>query len=178
MRMLLGGVWSIMFPVRGKVRGVSWRYFSLFVIIPLAGASAWLVFDLITPLALHDPGVIASSFGVLGGLLFAHAIFVFQLRVSYDAAGVEPKADQPQEDLRVRPLIDEMFVGVLYASLIALTLTLLTSGIAATLPDDAHVAPPVATVIIFLALHLGGCVWHVVAATTTAYATLKRQKRS
>ncbi len=178
MRTLLGGVWNIMFPVRGKVRGISWRYLSLFVILPLVGAGIWLVCDLMTPLALYDPGVIAASFGVLGGLLFAHAIFVFQLRVAYDTAGVEPPTAGPQQDLRVRPLIDEMFTGVLYASLIALTLTLLASGIAATLPDDFHVAPPAATGIVLLSLHLGGCVWHVVAATTTAYSTLKRQSRS
>lgn len=176
-RKLLGGVRDIVFPSRGTVRQISYRYLLLFIVAPLVGAALWLYLDLATHVALYDPGVIASSFGVLGGLLFAHAIFVFQLRVTYDTAGVEPPAHEAQEDLRVRPLIDEMFTGVLYASLVALVLTLVTSGLAATLDPDAQVAPAAATAIVLLALHLGGCVWHVIAATTTAYSTLKKQPR-
>ena len=87
-------------------------------------------------MAIHETGVIAASFGVLGGLLFAHAIFVFQLRVSYDAANVEPSPESPARDLRVRPLIDEMFSGVLYASFVALVLTLVSSFLAATAAPD------------------------------------------
>jgi hypothetical protein len=174
---LLAGVWSIMFPKHGKVRQVSWRYVTLFLVMPILGGGAWLYLELNTDVALRDPGVVAASFGVLGGLLFAHAIFVFQLRVTYDTAGVEPSPDAPQPDLRVRPLIDEMFVGVLYASLVALALTLVTSLLAATQQPQCEVATWAATGVAVLALHMGGCVFHVIAATTTAYSTLKRQAR-
>lgn len=174
---LFTGARDIIFPRRGDTRRVSWRYLFWLIILPTLGIIGWYLLDTHTPLALKDPGIVAASFGVLGGLLFAHAIFVFQLRVSYDAAGREPEASSTQRDLRVRPLIDEMFNGVLYASLIALLLTMLTAFLAATLPAACTVPPIVAALIGGLALHLLGGVLHVVSATTTAYSVLKSQGR-
>lgn len=74
----------------------------------------------------------------------------------------------------MRPLIDEMF-GVLYASLIALVLTMLTAFLAATITAGCAVPPIVAALVGGLALHLLGGVLHVVSATTTAYGVLKSQ---
>lgn len=87
----LTGVRGIIFPRRGYARLVSWRDRFWLVILPVLGAVGWYLADAHTPLSFTDPGIVAASFGVLG-LLFAHAIFVFQLRVSYDAAGREPAA--------------------------------------------------------------------------------------
>ena len=171
---LLTGVARIIFPkVKDKTR-VSFKYLLLLILIPaLVGYFAWDA-----GLRVQDPGILATSLGVLGGLLFAHAIFVFQLRSSYDARQIEPLKDAAgnyaQEDLRVRPLIDEMFNGVLYASFIALVLTLF-SGISAAFAPEGEALDPIVTVItLVLIAHLAGCVWHVISATTTAYATLKK----
>lgn len=174
---LVSGVWNILFPQRGRIRQISWRYVTLLLVLPVLAGVVCVLAALFFGIRLQEPGVIAGSFGVLGGLLFAHAIFVFQLRVTYDASGVEPAPDAAQEDLRVRPLIDEMFVGVLYASLVALVLTFGTAFLAAT--REAHTEIPLwaATGVAVVATHLGGCVLHVISATTTAYGTLKRQPR-
>lgn len=102
---------------------------------------------------------------------------MFRLRVSYDAANVEPTSDSEQSDLRVLHLIDEMFNGVLYASVVALVLTLLSSFLAATSEPSSTVPALVAAVVAALALHLAGTVSHVISATTTAFSVLKQQPR-
>lgn len=174
---LLAGMARIVFPeVRGKTR-VSLRYLLLLVLIPATvGFLAWGA-----ELRVQDPGILATSLGVLGGLLFAHAIFVFQLRSSYDARQIEPPKDAAgnyaQEDLRVRPLIDEMFNGVLYASLVALVLTLFSGISAAFAPENEALDPTITVASLVLITHLAGCIWHVITATTTAYATLKKHDR-
>ena len=177
MRSLFRGVWDILLPRVGDTRRPSYRYILLLVVIPLAGAVGWFRLEECTTIAIHDSGVIAASFGVLGGLLFAHAIFVFQLRVSYDAANVEPQASSPQRDLRVRPLIDEMFNGVLYASFVALLLTLVSSFLAATAEAGSTIPALIAAAVVGLTLHLAGAVIHVISATTTAFTVLKLQPR-
>lgn len=174
---LFKGVWDIVYPRVGDTRRLSLRYALLLILIPIGGAVGWFYLEECTTIAIHDSGVIAASFGVLGGLLFAHAIFVFQLRVSYDAANVEPDSSSTQQDLRVRPLIDEMFNGVLYASFVALVLTLVSSFLAATAESHSTVPALVAAVVVGLTLHLAGAVIHVISATTTAFGVLKQQPR-
>lgn len=176
MLMLLQGMGNVILPSRGSVRQISYLYLTLLLLLPLAGGIGTYFLAGAALVTFWDPGVVASSFGVLGGLLFAHAIFVFQLRVSYDAANEEPSGpDVAMEDLRVRPLIDEMFAGVLYASFVALTLTLLTGALAAVQVPATPVAPVMFAVVVAVGLHLVGCVWHVLSATTTAYRTLKKR---
>ena len=178
MLILARAVLNLLFPRRGTVRQISYRYVALFILLPLAagGAMWWLSEHAI--IQIHSASVIAESFGVLGGLLFAHAIFVFQLRVSYDSAKVEPPApDAAQEDLRVKPLIDEMFNGVLYSSLIALVLTLVTAAVAAVLPQDTLVPQGLSVLIVVVGTHLVGCIVHVMNVTVTAYSVLRAQPR-
>jgi len=168
----LGVIW----PTRGRVRQISYLYFTLLIAVPVIGGVAAGFLSTAEIVQFRDPAVIASSFGVLGGLLFAHAIFVFQLRVSYDATNDEATGpDTPMEDLRVRPLIDEMFAGVLYASLVALALTLITGAVAAVQDPTAVVSPVLFGITVGIGLHLFGCVLHVLSATTTAYENLKRR---
>jgi hypothetical protein len=169
---------NVLFPKRGGLRLVSWRYILILVIAPVGAAIFGFWAFTSEVVCLVNVEVVASSFGVLGGLLFAHAIFVFQLRVAYDSANIEPEEPETQqEDLRVRPLIDEMFAGVLYSSLVALGLTLLCAAVAATQPDGRVVNSVLATLILLVATHLAGCVYHVVRLTTTAYTTLQNQSR-
>lgn len=174
---LFTGVRDILFPRVGEARRASTRYILLFIVVPLFAAVGWYFLEQYTTVAIHQTGVIAASFGVLGGLLFAHAIFVFQLRVSYDASNVEPAPDSPARDLRVRPLIDEMFNGVLYASFVALVLTLFSSFLAATAEPGSTLPAIVASVVAALTIHLAGAVVHVISATTTAFGVLKEQPR-
>ena len=70
---------------------------------------------------LTNADIIVSALGVLGGLLFAHAIFVFQLRMEYTRsvkkAILENRADSENTDLSRQ--IDELFDSVVYCSALA-----------------------------------------------------------
>lgn len=166
---LARGAWGVVFKTQlhhGRTRArVSPLYFALFLALPLAVGTLSILFGL----ELQQPSVVAASVGVLGGLLIAHAIFVFQLRVS-----LKPKSDPSAiKDRRVYDLVDEMFDGVLWSSVVALTLTLAAGAIAAFSSEGVPVNIWATGALLFVAVHLVGCLIHVINATTTAFQVLK-----
>lgn len=173
---LVASTFSVVFPRRSGRRKVSPTYLVLLVLMPAAVSTTFGLIQSKVSVAIEAPGVLAESFGVLGGLLFAHAIFVFQLRLDYARAQTERDtsgADAPQESLRVAPMIDEMSPGVLYASVVALALTLSSALLASTMADGDTVPMPASVILVLVASHLAGCVVHVIRITTVAYSQLR-----
>ncbi|WP_187976495.1 hypothetical protein [Mycetocola sp. JXN-3] len=167
---LMKGIWLVVFPrtdSNGRPRvSVSIRFLFLLALLPiLCGiVSVW------NGLEIVDPSVVASSVGVLGGLLIAHAIFVFQLRVSLMSKGKKKR----EVDNRVFELVDQMFDGVLWSSTIALLLTLVSGAIAAFLPEEHTVDRWITGAFVVLAVHLVGCLVHVITATMSAFQILRK----
>ena len=79
-----GILWQYILSLCPKIhntRSIAWKYVFREILIP--SVAAYLDFRF-SRLALNAD-IIVSALGVLGGLLFAHAIFVFELRMTYNA---------------------------------------------------------------------------------------------
>lgn len=130
---------------------------------------------------LTNADIIVSALGVLGGLLFAHAIFVFQLRMEYTRsvkrAILENRADG--ENTVLSRQIDELFDSVVYCSALALVITI-TVGISSSLGLYASMPDMMKRIFsaLFLAViaHLAGCIYRVLRTTSSAYNELRTGK--
>lgn len=125
--------------------------------------------------------IIVSALGVLGGLLFAHAIFVFELRMTYNSNLRErvKNGEIQAENLKLTRLVDDMFFSVVYSSALALGITILTAmgsslGIYNVLPDIWKKI--VSAIIVWLMTHLAFCIYRVLKITTSAYGELKKKR--
>lgn len=130
---------------------------------------------------LANADIIVSALGVLGGLLFAHAIFVFQLRMEYTRsvkrAILENRADA--ENTVLSRQIDELFDSVVYCSALALVITI-TVGVSSSLGLYASMPDMMKRILsaLFLAViaHLAGCIYRVLRTTSSAYNELRTGK--
>lgn len=157
----------------------AWKYIIPEIIIP---AVIFFV-ELICNQRLINPDIIVSALGVLGGLLFAHAIFVFQLRMSYMSAVRDriSKREADGENTQLTRMIDELFDSVVYSSALALVITILVAlgsslNLYSIMPILLHRI--VSAVVLLLIAHLTGCIYRVLRTTSSAYAELQKQKIS
>ena len=130
------------------------------------------VLSFVRKMQVGNADIIVSGVGVLGGLLFAHAIFVFQLRMAYSDAK-HRRASEASSPL----MIDQMFYSVVYASALSLIITLVI-GLASSLRlcDKKGIFPVwFSALVIFLIAHLAGWVWYVISITASAYRDLIKE---
>lgn len=164
------------FPKGRKEHHPDWPLVIAEFVIPIIGF-IWIMY---ANIKLANPDIIVSGIGVLGGLLFAYAIFVFQLRLSYSSSfsGAAEKFDNPKKiEKSVSLLIDEMFYSILYSSVVALLLTLVV-GLASVLEfgyADGHFSVSFSALLIAFVLHLVGCVFDVLTTTVTAYEAFQKE---
>lgn len=151
------------------------RYAIWEVFIPIIITIIGLVFNV----RVSNADIIVSALGVLGGLLFAHAIFVFDLRMNYMHVTEErmKRGDADGENLTVPRLIDDMFSGVVYSSALALSVTMLTAlassyGWYGGMCNGLQRV--VSAVFIGVMTHLAACIWRVLKLTSNAYGLLRR----
>lgn len=151
------------------------RYAFREVIIPIIVAVIGFIFNI----RVSNADIIVSALGVLGGLLFAHAIFVFDLRMNYMHVTGERlrRGDADGENLTVPRLIDDMFSGVVYSSALALSVTMLAAlassyGWYGMMCNGLQRV--VSAVFIGVMTHLAACIWRVLKLTSNAYGLLRR----
>ena len=151
------------------------RYVFWEVLVPIVVASVGFVFNI----RVSNADIIVSALGVLGGLLFAHAIFVFDLRMNYMHVIEErlKQGDADGENLTVPMLIDDMFSGVVYSSALSLSVTMLTAlassyGWYGMLCDELQRI--VSAMFIGVMAHLAACIWRVLKLTSNAYGLWRR----
>lgn len=167
---------AMLFPKGRKHHHADWLAIIITVVFPIICAAIIVVFRK----EIGNADIIVSGVGVLGGLLFAHAIFVFQLRMSYSEAkrrrAVE-NSQPPMEKTEVPKMINQMFYSVVYASGLSLFITLFV-GMASSLGLSSENQPfPLwlSSVIVFLIAHLAGWVWYVMSITVSAYRDLIKE---
>jgi sterol desaturase/sphingolipid hydroxylase (fatty acid hydroxylase superfamily) len=173
---IIGNYFGLLAPKGRKFRHPDIPSLVIEILIPIICALAAFFLHI----RLGNPDIIVAGVGVLGGLLFAHAIFVFQLRLSYSEArrrrNESPK--QPKmEKTEVPEMITQMFHAVVYSSALSLFITLIV-GMASSLgfqEQDKKFGTILSTIIILLIAHLVGCVWHVLTITTSAYRDLQNE---
>lgn len=166
----------MLFPRGRKYLHPDWPAVVITLIIPVCCAVATFMFKA----QIGNADIIVSGAGVLGGLLFAHAIFVFQLRMAY-ADAKRRRSDgltqHPMEKLSVSEMIDQMFYSVVYASALSLLITL-GIGLSASFGlSNADKPFPLwfSTLAIFFISHLAGWVWYVISITVSAYRDLIKE---
>lgn len=152
----------------------------LAIVIVLLIPIGYSVLSFVRKMQVGNADIIVSGVGVLGGLLFAHAIFVFQLRMAYSDAKHRraSEASSPlMEKTAVIEMIDQMFYSVVYASALSLIITLVI-GLASSLRlcDKKGIFPVwFSALVIFLIAHLAGWVWYVISITASAYRDLIKE---
>lgn len=173
---VLGHCADMLAPKGNKKRHIQVLEFSIVILLPIALG----IISLRRKVQIGNADIIVSGVGVLGGLLFAHAIFVFQLRMSYSEA-IRRRASEsrtpPMEKLGVPPMIDQMFYSVVYASALSLLITLII-GMASSLQiaDKDGIFPIwFSSLSIVLITHLAGWVWFVITITVSAYRDLIKE---
>ena len=162
---------------KGAKPRIAWKYALLELGVPTVAA---LIDFALARMALNAD-IIVSALGVLGGLLFAHAIFVFELRMSYNAnirSRIKAK-EIDAENTKLTRLIDDMFYSVVYSSALALGITIATAmgsslGVYALMP--AMGKRVVSACIVWLMAHLAFCIYRVLRTTTSAYEELRRSR--
>lgn len=167
---------SMLAPVGRRHRHVDWIAVTCIFVIPIICAASTLMLKK----RIGNADIIVSGVGVLGGLLFAHAIFVFQLRMSYSDAKRRRSVDNsqpPMEKIAVPKMIDQMFYSVVYASGLSLFITLFVGMSSSfSLSDDKGIFPlALSSIIVFLIAHLAGWVWYVMSITVSAYKDLIKE---
>lgn len=158
-------------------KGWAWGYIVPEIILPVAVFIAELLWDR----GLTNADIIVSALGVLGGLLFAHAIFVFQLRMGYTRSVKEAirKKEADGENVELTRQIDELFDSVVYCSALALAITIVV-GLSSALGLYASMSAFWRRIFsaLFLAViaHLAGCIYRVLRTTSSAYNELREGK--
>ncbi len=158
-------------------KSCAWGYIVPEIIIPVAVFIAELVWDR----GLTNADIIVSALGVLGGLLFAHAIFVFQLRMEYTRSVKEAirENEADGENVNLTRQIDELFDSVVYCSTLALAITIIV-GLSSALGLYASMSAVWRRIFsaLFLAViaHLAGCIYRVLRTTSSAYNELRKGK--
>lgn len=168
-----------LFPCAGmkNQRVPAWRYIIREIIIPvisgiIVGFSPW---------TSPNADIIVAALGVLGGLLFAHAIFVFELRMTYTTSMKEKiKAKTLSgENTNLTRLIDELFYSVVYSSALALGITIAVS-LGSYLNIYSHLNALweriINAIIIMLITHLSMCIYRVLRTTASAYKELCKER--
>lgn len=160
-----------------RYHSIAWKYLIQEIAIPLlAGIVVWAC-----SITLTRADIIVSALGVLGGLLFAHAIFVFEMRMSY-MANVRSKIKEgisSGENLQLTRLIDELFYSVVYSSALALGVTIAIStgaslGIYWRIGDTGRRI--LSSLIIVVIAHLAMCIYRVLRTTAGAYGELRKER--
>ena len=160
-----------------RYHSIAWKYLIQEIAVPLAaGSVAWL-----SSITLTGADIIVSALGVLGGLLFAHAIFVFELRMSY-MSNVRSKLKEgisSGENLQLTRLIDELFYSVVYSSALALGITVAISmgsslGIYWRMGTTGRRV--LSSVIVIAVAHLAMCIYRVLRTTASAYGELRKER--
>ena len=160
-----------------KQRIPAWRYIIREIVIPIAigiivGFSPW---------TSPNADIIVAALGVLGGLLFAHAIFVFELRMTYITSMKEKikTGMLSGENKNLTRLIDELFYSVVYSSALALGVTIAVS-LGSYLNVYSHLNPVcervINAIIIILIVHLSMCIYRVLRTTASAYKELCKER--
>lgn len=153
---------------------IAWRYVIAEILIP----ALIFVGELFWNRKLSNADIIVSALGVLGGLLFAHAIFVFQLRMDYTRSVRQAIEEHKTsgENMKLTRQIDELFDSVVYCSALALLITI-TVGVSSSLGLYASLPSVGQRVVsaLFLAViaHLAGCIYRVLRTTSSAYNEVK-----
>lgn len=160
-------------------RNITWKYVLRELLCPTIVA----ILDFCFGRFAVNADIIVSALGVLGGLLFAHAIFVFELRMTYNQNLRErvKNGEIQAENLKLTRLVDDMFFSVVYSSALALGITILTSmgsslGIYGQLPDIGKKV--VSAIVVWLMTHLAFCIYRVLKITTSAYGELRKKRIS
>lgn len=160
-------------------RNIAWKYVLRELLCPTIVA----ILDFCFGRFAVNADIIVSALGVLGGLLFAHAIFVFELRMTYNRNFRErvKNGEIQAENLKLTRLVDDMFFSVVYSSALALGITILTSmgsslGIYGQLPDIGKKV--VSAIVVWLMTHLAFCIYRVLKITTSAYGELRKKRIS
>lgn len=155
----------------------AWGYIVCEIVLPLFVFFGELLWDR----GLTNADIIVSALGVLGGLLFAHAIFVFQLRMEYTRSVKEAirKKEADGENVNLTRQIDELFDSVVYCSTLALAITIVV-GLSSALGLYASMSAIWRRIFsaLFLAViaHLAGCIYRVLRTTSSAYNELRNGK--
>lgn len=155
----------------------AWKYLIPEIMVP----TATLILAIWKGILLSNAEIIVSALGVLGGLLFAHAIFVFQLRMSYTTSLREriKNGEMDGENTDLTRLIDELFDSVVYCSALALLITILT-GLGSSMGLYSLLSSwqqrTISAVLLALIAHLAGCIYRVLRTTSSAYAELKKDR--
>jgi len=160
---------DVIFPIRGDVRLISWRYLTRLIILPVIAAALWVLSAAQFGLALHIPASVPTYFAALAGGLILAMMLMFQVRLTYDHA--RATKTRPTEDGRVRLLLDETVTGMLWTAAVALALMFATALLGAVVVG-APLSTPIAAVLVLVTVHFIGCLTHVFAATLTSYQTL------
>jgi hypothetical protein len=155
----------------------AWGYIVAEIVMP------FLVFvsELVWGRKLTNADIIVSSLGVLGGLLFAHAIFVFQLRMDYTRS-VEKYIKEGKtsgENLNLTRQIDELFDSVVYCSALALMITIavgLSSSLGLYASMSCMTQRLVSALLLAAIAHLAGCIYRVLKTTSSAYNEVRTGK--
>ena len=168
---LAAGMRDVIFPVRGEVRLVSWRYLTRLIILPVVAAALWVIGAELFGVTLYVPASVPTFFAALAGGLLLAMMLLFQVRMTYDAQ--RAKKTRPAEDGRVRLLLDETVTGMLWSAVVSLAMMFGTALLAAVVVG-APLATPVAAALVLVTVHFMGCLTHVVAATLTSYQALRR----
>lgn len=168
--------WIMLAPKGRKYHHFDWLAIAITVLIPIICTVVFLILRM----QIANADIIVSGVGVLGGLLFAHAIFVFQLRMAYSDAKRRRATEihsSPMEKIAVTNMIDQIFYSVIYASALSLFITLIISLSSSLRVSDEEGIFPVwfSAVAIFLISHLAGWVWYVISITTSAYRDLIKE---
>ena len=155
----------------------AWKYIIREIVIPFFVAGADFFFS---KLALNAD-IIVSALGVLGGLLFAHAIFVFELRMTYNAnlRNRIQSGEVNAENAKLTRLIDDMFVSVVYSSAIALGITITVAmGSSLDLYNDLPELGKkmISAGLVWLMTHLAFCIYRVLRTTSGAYMELRKSR--
>ena len=175
-----GILWQYILSLCPKIhntRSIAWKYVFREILIP--SVAAYLDFRF-SRLALNAD-IIVSALGVLGGLLLAHAIFVFELRMTYNAnlrERIRNKEIQA-ENTKLTRLINDMFYSVVYSSALALGITLAVAmgsslGVYDTLPQIGKKL--ISAAIVWLMTHLAFCIYRVLKTTSGAYGELRKSR--